>query len=176
MSCNLTHGHMPCMKFLFVRPDVCRQLPSDSSTSEASFRFFDKRSDKSITTSRWTPLPWAMRFPLLGLARDLHPLANAHAERTKKVRVNRVFTRTFFILVTALLRKESKGEEQSKERFAHFSCAVTAQLVRIRCALYAHKDVYCSFRPSTNCFLSIVLSSPFSNFVICHLSPSNIGK
>ena len=23
-----------------------------------------------------------MRFPLLGLARDLHPLANAHAERT----------------------------------------------------------------------------------------------
>ena len=58
---NLTHGHMPCMKFLFVRPDVCRRLPSDS-------------------TSRWTPLPWAMRFPLLGLARDLHPLANA--ERT----------------------------------------------------------------------------------------------
>ena len=54
---------MPCMKFLFVRPDVCRRLPSDS-------------------TSRWTPLPWAMRFPLLGLARDLHPLANAHAERT----------------------------------------------------------------------------------------------
>ena len=54
---------MPCMKFLFVRPDVCRRLPSDSN-------------------SRWTPLPWAMRFPLLGLARDLHPLANAHAERT----------------------------------------------------------------------------------------------
>ena len=25
-----------------------------------------------------------MRFPLLGLARDLHPLANAHAERTTK--------------------------------------------------------------------------------------------
>ena len=55
---------MPYMKFLSVRPDVCRRLPSDS-------------------TSRWTPLPLAMRFPLLGLARDLHPLANAHAERTK---------------------------------------------------------------------------------------------
>ena len=27
-----------------------------------------------------------MRFPLLGLARDLHPLANAHAERTTKKR------------------------------------------------------------------------------------------
>ena len=26
-----------------------------------------------------------MRFPLLGLARDLHPLANAHAERTTKI-------------------------------------------------------------------------------------------
>ena len=62
---TLPTGICLCMKFLFVRPDVCRQLPSDS-------------------TSRWTPLPWAMRFPLLGLARDLHPLANAHAERTKR--------------------------------------------------------------------------------------------
>ncbi|WP_296258024.1 hypothetical protein, partial [uncultured Phocaeicola sp.] len=34
---NLTHGFMPYMKFLFVRPDVCRQLLSDS-------------------TSQWTPL------------------------------------------------------------------------------------------------------------------------
>ena len=34
---NLTHGYMPYMKFLFVRPDVCRQLLSDSN-------------------SRWTPL------------------------------------------------------------------------------------------------------------------------
>ncbi|MBD9161885.1 MAG: hypothetical protein EGP67_11340 [Bacteroidales bacterium] len=62
---NLIHGHMPYMKFLFVRSDICRQLPSDS-------------------TSRWTPLPLTMQFPLLGLARDLHPLDNAHAERTKK--------------------------------------------------------------------------------------------
>ncbi len=56
---------MPYMKFLFVRSDICRQLPSDS-------------------TSRWTPLPLTMQFPLLGLARDFHPLDNAHAERTKK--------------------------------------------------------------------------------------------
>ena len=54
---------MPYMKFLFVRSDICRQLPSDS-------------------TSRWTPLPLTMQFPLLGLARDFHPLDNAHAERT----------------------------------------------------------------------------------------------
>ena len=51
------------MKFLSVRSDICRQLPSDS-------------------TSRWTPLPLTMQFPLLGLARDFHPLDNAHAERT----------------------------------------------------------------------------------------------
>ena len=55
---------MPCMKFLFVRSDVCRQLPSDF-------------------TLRWTPLLLAIQFPLLGLARDFHPLDNAHAERTK---------------------------------------------------------------------------------------------
>ena len=56
---------MPYMKFLSVRSDICRQLPSDS-------------------TSRWTPLPLTMQFPLLGLARDFHPLDNAHAERTHK--------------------------------------------------------------------------------------------
>ena len=55
---------MPCMKFLFVRSDVCRQLPSDF-------------------TLRWTPLLLAIQFPLLGLARDFHPLDNAHAERTE---------------------------------------------------------------------------------------------
>ena len=36
----------------------------------------------SDSTSRWTPLPLTMQFPLLGLARDFHPLDNAHAERT----------------------------------------------------------------------------------------------
>ena len=64
---NLIHGQMPYMKFLFVRSDICRQLPSDS-------------------TSRRTPLPLTMQFPLLGLARDFHPLDNAHAEASKKDR------------------------------------------------------------------------------------------
>ena len=68
MLCNLIHGHMPYTKFLSVRSDICRQLPSDS-------------------TSRWTPLPLTMQFPLLGLARDFHPLDNAHAERTQKIAV-----------------------------------------------------------------------------------------
>ena len=53
------------MKFLSVRSDICRRLPSDSN-------------------SRWTPLPLTMQFPLLGLARDFHPSDNAHAERTKQ--------------------------------------------------------------------------------------------
>ena len=66
---------MPCMKFLFVRSDVCRQLPSDS-------------------TSRWAPLLLAIQFPLLGLARDFHPLDNAHAERTdKSAYLRKIFTR-----------------------------------------------------------------------------------
>ena len=56
---------MPYIKFLFVRPDVCRQLPSDS-------------------TSRGTPLLLAVLFPLLGLIGNFHPLANTHADRTKK--------------------------------------------------------------------------------------------
>ena len=55
---------MPYMKFLYVRPDVCRLLLSDS-------------------TSQWTPLLLAIQFPLLGLVRDLHPLEQAHAEHTK---------------------------------------------------------------------------------------------
>ena len=59
------YDQMPYMKFLFVRSDICRQLPSDF-------------------TSRWTPLPLTMQFPLLGLARDFHPLDNAHAEASKK--------------------------------------------------------------------------------------------
>ena len=53
------------MRFLSVRPDFCRRLPSDS-------------------TSRWTPLPLAICFPSLGRIRDFHPLEHAHAGRTKK--------------------------------------------------------------------------------------------
>ena len=57
----------PYMRFLSVRPDFCRQLPSDS-------------------TSRWTPLPLAICFPPLGRIRDFHPLEHAHAGRTQKNR------------------------------------------------------------------------------------------
>ena len=65
------------MKFLSVRSDICRQLPSDS-------------------TSRWTPLPLTMQFPLLGLARDFHPLDNAHAERTPKKVCHDFMTHLFY--------------------------------------------------------------------------------
>ena len=71
--------NMPYMKFLFVRSDVCRQLPSDS-------------------TSRWTPLLLAIQFPLLGLARDFHPLDNAHAERTNNKASHRDKVRGFKIM------------------------------------------------------------------------------
>ena len=55
----------PYMRFLSVRPDFCRRLPSDS-------------------TSRWTPLPLAISFPSLGRIRDFHPLEHAHAGRTQE--------------------------------------------------------------------------------------------
>ena len=55
----------PCMRFLSVRPDFCRRLPSDS-------------------ISRWTPLPLAICFPSLGRIGDFHPLEHAHAGRTEK--------------------------------------------------------------------------------------------
>ena len=53
-----------------------------------------------------------MRFPLLGLARDLHPLANAHAERTnslltpcKQGAVLSRYTLTFSMRTNALLTR-----------------------------------------------------------------------
>jgi hypothetical protein len=51
--------------FLFVRPEVCRQLPSDSA-------------------SRRTPLLLAMCLALSTRTRDFHPLDCAHAGRTRK--------------------------------------------------------------------------------------------
>ena len=83
----ITHGHMPCMKSLFVRPDVCRWLPSDS-------------------TSQWTPLPLFIAFPLLGWLRDLHPLDPAHAERTIKnaslIHINEAHPKKSFFFSYAL--------------------------------------------------------------------------
>ena len=65
------------MRFLSVRPDFCRRLPSDS-------------------TSRWTPLPLAICFPSLGRIRDLHPLEHAHAGRTSKRVRQSNFCRTLY--------------------------------------------------------------------------------
>ena len=53
------------IKFLYVGSDVCLRFPSDS-------------------ISRWTPLPSAVAFPLLGRPGDLHPLEYVRAGRTKK--------------------------------------------------------------------------------------------
>ena len=51
------------MRFLFVRPRVCLQLPSDSP-------------------SPGTPLLFGYALPTTGRARDFHPLDFAHAGRT----------------------------------------------------------------------------------------------
>ena len=53
------------MGFLFVRPVVCLQLPSDS-------------------TSRWTPLLFSYPLPTAGQGRDFHPIERAPAGRTIK--------------------------------------------------------------------------------------------
>ena len=66
---NLSTSLSLNIKFLYVRPDICRRLPSDS-------------------TSRWTPLPLAIYFPLSGRFRDLHPLEYVRAGRTKKKAAN----------------------------------------------------------------------------------------
>ena len=53
------------MWFLFVRPEICLHLPSDS-------------------TSQWTPLVFGYDLPATGRSRDFHPLECAHAGRTYK--------------------------------------------------------------------------------------------
>ncbi len=58
------------MRFLSVRPDFCRRLPSDSA-------------------SQRTPLPLAICFPSLGRIRDFHPLEHARAGRTKRNRLTK---------------------------------------------------------------------------------------
>ena len=63
--CSITPAFQPYTKFLFIGPIVCRRLPSES-------------------TSRWTPLPLAVTFPLSGRFGDLHPLEYVRAGRTRK--------------------------------------------------------------------------------------------
>ena len=82
------------MKFLFVRPDVCRRLPSDS-------------------TSQWTPLPLAIAFPLLGQLRDLHPLDNTHAERTKSAVLTIIERSKLFFLQKKLPSKRPEDVQKA---------------------------------------------------------------
>ena len=43
-------------------------------------------------------MPLAMQFPLLGLARDFHPLDNAHAEHTANKKSAPLLVRSFLKL------------------------------------------------------------------------------
>ena len=47
-----------------------------------------------------------MQFPLLGLARDFHPLDNAHAERTKEVPFMMSYEWHFFIYLQLKVHRE----------------------------------------------------------------------
>ena len=68
--------------FSFFRFHVCRIRFYDSVVIFL-FRMF-AASFFLIPPRSGTPLLLAIQFPLLGLVRDLHPLDNAHAERTNK--------------------------------------------------------------------------------------------
>ena len=53
------------MWFLYIGPEICLHLPSDS-------------------TSRWTPLVFGYDLPAVGQSRDFHPQEYIHAGRTTK--------------------------------------------------------------------------------------------
>src|SRR5690606_2324951 len=64
LLCLASSSHSLClMMFVFLGPEVCLQLPSDS-------------------TSRWTPLLLASGWPLPAPTADFHRLVNRHAWRT----------------------------------------------------------------------------------------------
>ena len=71
LSCNLILN-CSLMWFLFVRPEICLYLPSDSP-----------HVNHSNSMNR-TPLVLAISFPLLGWIRDFHPLETCAARRTRK--------------------------------------------------------------------------------------------
>ena len=80
LCCNLILNYS-LMWFLFVRPEICLHLPSDS-------------------VSRRTPLVLAVSFPLLGRIRNFHPLATCAARRTtKKLRICGVFCNINYSLI-----------------------------------------------------------------------------
>ena len=81
------------MRFLFVRPEVCLQLPSDSSSPR-------------------TPLLLAMCLALLTRTQDFHLLDCAHAGRTTK---NKDKTKSLILILMEMTGVEpvSKTPQQS---------------------------------------------------------------
>ena len=74
------------MRFLFVRPRICLQLPSDSPSPE-------------------TPLLFGYVLPTTGRARVFHPLDCAHAGRTKRARCRTyILQRALRFLIEAFSR------------------------------------------------------------------------
>ena len=65
MFCRLIHN-MCLIMFVFLRPEICRRLPSDS-------------------TSRWTPLPlangWQLIAPITDLNRQIYSPCSAHKKK-----------------------------------------------------------------------------------------------
>jgi len=64
LSCYADLSYISClMMFVFLRPEICRRLPSDS-------------------TSRWTPLPlangWQLIAPITDLHRQIYSPCSAH--------------------------------------------------------------------------------------------------
>src|SRR5690606_9720924 len=70
-SCIADSSHFGClMRFVFLGAELCRQLPSDS-------------------TSRWTPLLLASGWRLQTPTVDFHHLGSCHARHTKKGKPDR---------------------------------------------------------------------------------------
>jgi hypothetical protein len=114
------------MWFLFVRPEVCRQLPSDSA-------------------SRRTPLLLAMCLALSTRTRDFHPLDCAHAGRTKPALQTYEFGGlvtlehgevpakfTFFLFGGYLLEFYSKGESLRLAVFLEHNLFVHEETQEVR--------------------------------------------
>ena len=67
LSCYADLSYISClMMFVFLRPEICRRLPSDS-------------------TSRWTPLPlangWQLIAPITDLHRQIYSPCSAHIKK-----------------------------------------------------------------------------------------------
>lgn len=112
------------MRFLFVRPRFCLQLPSDS-------------------TSQWTPLLFGYALPTTGCARDFHPLDFAHAGRTAKTTQFRGGGTGWFRACWDISQSPGNTEfvlwlRDSSESLNH--CFINGALLYIFCA-----NVFCAY-------------------------------